>query len=100
MAIARTKTASPPNITLKRLAAELTESHAISEKQAHTMLTDLVGLMVKHLKKGARVHVFGLGTLQVKERAGRMGRNPWAATMIPIRGNKLLVFSDGSQRWP
>ena len=35
-----------------------------------------VGNIVKHLKKGERIRIGGLGILQVRKRAARMGRNP------------------------
>ena len=48
----------------------------MSKKQAETVLGDLVGNIVKHLKKGERIRIGGLGILQVRKRAARMGRNP------------------------
>ena len=44
-----------PTVTLKHLAAELAEGHEIAKKQAETILNDLVGSIVKHLKKGNRL---------------------------------------------
>src|SRR5271156_2568623 len=56
-----TKSATPTTVTLKHLAASLADSHEIPKKQAETVLTDLVGLIVKHLKKGERIRIVGLG---------------------------------------
>ena len=66
---------APPTVTLKHLAAALAEQHEMSKKQAETVLGDLVGNIVKHLKKGERIRIGGLGILQVRKRAARMGRN-------------------------
>ena len=40
------------------------------------MLEDMVTTVTKHLKRGARIRIGGLGILQVRKRPARMGRNP------------------------
>jgi nucleoid DNA-binding protein len=62
---------SPATVTLKHLAASIAHSREVPKKHAETFLHDLVGLLVKHLKKGERVRISGLGSLQVGRRAGR-----------------------------
>ena len=79
MAMVPGKAPTPPTITLKHLAAALAETHEMSKKQAETVLGDLVGNIVKHLKKGERIRIGGLGILQVRKRAARIGRNPQPA---------------------
>lgn len=70
------KPAAPATITLKHLAADIAESQDLSKKRAEAVLTDMVELITKHLKKGDRVRIVGLGILQVRKRAARTGRNP------------------------
>jgi DNA-binding protein HU-beta len=60
-------------VTLKHLAATLAEDNELSKKQAEAILGGLVGNIVKHLKKGERIRIGGLGILQVRKRAARMG---------------------------
>ena len=36
------------------------------------MMEDLIGMITKHLKKGERVKIAGLGILIVRKRAARM----------------------------
>ena len=62
--------------TLKHLAAQLAEGHQLSKKQSEAVLGDLVTAITKHLKKGARIRLNGLGILVVRKRGPRMGRNP------------------------
>jgi DNA-binding protein HU-beta len=87
-----TKSATPTTVTLKHLAASLADSHEIPKKQAEAVLTDLVGLVVKHLKKGERIRIVGLGILQVRKRAARMGRNPATGEAIKIKASKKVAF--------
>jgi DNA-binding protein HU-beta len=79
-----------PTVTLKHLAAKLADDHSVPKKQAETILTDLVGLLTKHLKKGDRIRIVGLGILQVRKRAARMGRNPATGEAIKIKASKSL----------
>ena len=48
----------------------------MSNKNANAMLDDMIAIITKHLKKGARIRLNGLGILVVRKRAARMGRNP------------------------
>ena len=79
-------------ITLKHLATSLAETHELSKKAANAILDDLVVTVTKHLKKGARVRIGGLGILQVRKRAARMGRNPATGEAIKIKASKKVAF--------
>ena len=57
------KAATPTTITLKHLAAAIAEEQELSKKQAEIILTDLVTRIAKHLKKGERVRIVGLGKI-------------------------------------
>ena len=79
-------------VTMRNLAAKLAEEHEMSKKQAEGVLNDLVGMMVKHLKKGERIRIGGFGILQVRKRAARMGRNPATGEAIKIKASKKVAF--------
>src|SRR5258707_4611260 len=79
-------------VTLKHLAAAIAESHEMPKKQADAILSDMVGLVVKHLKKGERIRIGGLGILVVRKRAARMGRNPATGEAIKIKASKKVAF--------
>ena len=86
------KAASPATITLKHLAAALADDHELSKKAAEAILTDMVGKIAKHLKKGERIRIVGLGILQVRKRAARTGRNPTTGEAIHIKASKKVAF--------
>ena len=79
-------------VTLKHLAAALAEQHEIAKKQSEAILGDMIGLVVKHLKKGERIRIAGLGILQVRKRPARMGRNPATGESIKIKASKKVAF--------
>jgi DNA-binding protein HU-beta len=64
----------------------------MAKKQSELILTDLVDLVTKHLKKGDRIRLVGLGILQVRKRAARMGRNPATGEAIKIKASKKVAF--------
>jgi len=86
------KTATPATVTLKHLAAALADAHEIPKKQAESVLGDLVDNIVKHLKKGEKIRIGGLGILQVRKRAARIGRNPATGEQIQIKASKKVAF--------
>lgn len=86
------KAATPATVTLKHLAAEIAEGQDISKKQAEIILTDLVARIARHLKKGERIRIVGLGILRVRRRAARMGRNPATGEPVPIKASKKVAF--------
>jgi DNA-binding protein HU-beta len=79
-------------VSLKHLAAALAENHELSKKQVEAMLNDMVVMMTKHLKKGDRLRLAGLGVLVVRKRAARMGRNPATGEAIKIKASKKVAF--------
>lgn len=83
---------TPPTVTIKHLAAALAETHEMSKREAQTVLGDLVGNIVKHLKKGERVRIGGLGILQVRKRAARIGRNPATGELLRVKASKKVAF--------
>lgn len=86
------KPAAPATVTLKQLAATLAEKHELPKKQTEAVLLDLVALVTRHLKKGERLRLTGLGILQVRKRAARMGRNPATGEAIKIKASKKIAF--------
>jgi DNA-binding protein HU-beta len=79
-------------VTLRDLGTALAEMHELPKKQAVEMLTQSVELITKHLKKGSRVRLAGLGILQVRKRPARMGRNPATGEAIKIKASKKVAF--------
>jgi DNA-binding protein HU-beta len=86
------KAALPTTVTLRNLAAKLSEDHELSKKQTESVLGSLVDLVTKHLKKGDRIRIGGLGILQVRKRAARMGRNPATGQPIQIKASNKVAF--------
>jgi len=91
--VAPVKTAAKvETVTLKHLAMTLAQSHGIPKSQVNAMLTRMIKEITKHLKKGKRIRIGGLGILQVRKRPARMGRNPATGEAIKIKARKKIAF--------
>ncbi|WP_081717800.1 HU family DNA-binding protein [Hyphomicrobium nitrativorans] len=92
-AAAKTTAAKATNtLTLRHIGVALSETHDLPKKQANAVLEDMVALITKHLKKGDRIRIGGLGILQVRKRPARMGRNPATGETIKIKASKKVAF--------
>ena len=84
--------AKTETMTTRQLGAALAEKHDMSNKAANALLDDMAAIITKQLKKGVRVRLNGLGILQVRKRAARMGRNPATGEAIKIKASKKVAF--------
>jgi DNA-binding protein HU-beta len=79
-------------VTLRHLAATLSETHAVKKAEVNALLVHMVEDITRHLKKGRRIRLNGLGILQVRKRPARMGRNPATGEAIKIKASKKIAF--------
>ena len=86
-------------VTLKDLAAALAETHGLPKAQANTMLMEMVTNVGKHLKKGARIRIPGLGILQVRKRAATSTAvNTWPPSFAGDRRSHWFLARSGTAR--
>ena len=88
----KTAAAKVETVSTRNLASQLAEKHELSQKLANAIIEDTIGLITKHLKKGARIRLNGLGILVVRKRAARLGRNPATGEQIKIKASKKVAF--------
>ena len=79
-------------ITLRQLSVTISETEGLSQKQTGSVLAATIALIGEHLKKGARIRIAGLGTLEVRKRPARMGRNPATGEPLKIKASKKVAF--------
>jgi DNA-binding protein HU-beta len=48
--------------------------------------------VIDHIKAGDRVRRAGLGIIEIKHRAARMGRNPATGEAIKIKASRKVAF--------
>ena len=84
--------AKAETISNRQIAMQMATKHNLTKKQANEIMEDLVVLVTKQLKKGTRIRLNGLGILQVRKRAARMGRNPATGQPIQIKASRKVAF--------
>jgi DNA-binding protein HU-beta len=52
----------------------------------------MVESVTMHLKQGNRIRIGGLGTLEVRKREARTGRNPATGESMQIAASKKVAF--------
>jgi DNA-binding protein HU-beta len=87
------KTGPAVTITLRQIAADLAEEHDLPRKQVEALMNGLVEAVTETLSNGDKVRLSGIGILQVKDRAARMGRNPATGEQIQIPASRKLKFT-------
>ena len=65
----------------------------LKKKDVETAVSAFVDAIGASLVAGEKVQVSGLGTFEVKEKAGRSGRNPKTQAVIDIPASKRPTFS-------
>jgi DNA-binding protein HU-beta len=92
-AAAPTKKSAGAVLTTTEIGEHLASTFEIPKSHAKIYLTEAVALIGKHLKKGNKVRISGLGVFQVKKRAARKGRNPNTGAAIKIKASKRVGFA-------
>lgn len=80
-------------MTKSEFLTKLADSADITKKQADTVLTTLVEVAQKSVKKGEPVKIPGLGILRLRKMKARMGRNPQTGEAIKIPARKKVGFT-------
>jgi len=90
---AAAKTAAVKTVTLKQIGHELADAYELPKRTVESLFNDMVETITKTIKKGSKVRISGIGILQVKKRAARMGRNPATGEAIKIKASKKVALS-------
>ncbi len=80
-------------VTLKQIGHELAETYELPKRTVESLLNDVTDAIIKNIKKGSKVRLSGIGNLQVKKRAARLGRNPATGESIKIKASKKVALS-------
>ncbi|MBQ4065355.1 MAG: HU family DNA-binding protein [Clostridia bacterium] len=82
-------------MTKTDLIAAVAEKTGLKKKDAEAAVAAVLSTVAENLAKGEKVSLVGFGTLEVKERAERDGRNPSTGESIKIAASKRPVFTAG-----
>lgn len=73
------------------VASRLGVTQGIAKEIFEESLSEITGA----LSKGKRIEIRNFGVFYIKNRKGRMGRNPRSGEEVPIPSRKVAVFKPG-----
>lgn len=79
-------------LTKSQFLQALADKTDMSKKEVTEFMDKLVDMVYAEVKSGGEVTLPGLGKLQKKERAARMGRNPATGEQIQIPAKTVVKF--------
>lgn len=80
------------NVTRKELAASINEQLGISQRNASDLVDRVFSVMKETLISGESIKLVQFGTLTVRDKAPRRGRNPRTGESMTITKRKMVSF--------
>ncbi len=74
------------------LIDSVAEKTGLPKKDGAQLVAALIETITEALERGEKVQIAGFGTLEVRERAAREGRNPQTGETIKIAALKTPAF--------
>jgi integration host factor subunit beta len=86
---------SKPKFTRKRVMEILRSGAGLEPAQARALAARIIGALAAALAKGETVELRGLGSLEVRERAGRRAHNPRTLAAVDVPPRRVVFFKPG-----
>ena len=80
------------NVTRKELALSVNEKLGVSQRNATEMVDTIFAAMKNTLISGESLKLVQFGTLSVRDKAPRRGRNPRTGESMTITKRKMVSF--------
>jgi DNA-binding protein HU-beta len=82
-------------MTKIEMVDKIGENVALPKKDIEKVLDQFVKISQDALKAGVKVSLTGLGSFSVKQRKGRMARNPKTGEKVEVPPKKVVKFKPG-----
>jgi integration host factor subunit alpha len=79
-------------LTRADLAESINRKVGLSRVDSLNMVESILGHMCEALSKGENVKISGFGTFLLRDKAGRVGRNPKTGVEVPITPRRVMAF--------
>src|ERR1700741_2167296 len=83
---------SMSTLTRADLAEALNRKLGLSRSESLGMVESILDLMSDSLAAGENVKISGFGTFLLRDKAGRVRRNPKTGVEVPITPRRVLTF--------
>lgn len=82
-------------MTKKEIVLQIAEETGLKQKDVKLITQRILDIIIESLVIGKTVELRNFGIFKVKERRGRMGRNPRTGVEVPVPPKKIAVFKPG-----
>lgn len=79
-------------VTRAQLAETIYEQVGLSRNESAGLLEMVLERISSALEAGVSVKISGFGTLSIRQKGPRIGRNPKTGVEVPIQSRRVLVF--------
>tara|TARA_R110000782_G_scaffold78276_3_gene155000 strand:+ start:45067 stop:45363 length:297 start_codon:yes stop_codon:yes gene_type:complete len=79
-------------LTRADLAETLNSKIGLSRAESAKIIESLITLMCDALANGENVKISGFGTFVLRDKNGRVGRNPKTGVEVPIEPRRVMTF--------
>ena len=85
------------NVTRKELATSVTEKLGISQRNAAEIVDTVFAALKDTLASGESIKLVQFGSLKVRDKAPRRGRNPKTGESMTIAKRQMITFRPSAQ---
>ncbi len=79
-------------VTRAQLAEAVYQEVGLSRNESADLVESVLREMTNSLEQGEAVKLSSFGSFAVRQKGGRMGRNPKTGEEVPIKPRRVLVF--------
>ncbi len=79
-------------VTRAQLSEAVYQEVGLSRNESAELVESVLKEIVQSLVKGEVVKISSFGSFQVRNKGGRIGRNPKTGDEVPIQPRRVLVF--------
>lgn len=79
-------------LTRADLAERLNSHMGLSRAESARIVESIIDKMCDALADGENVKISGFGTFVLRDKTGRVGRNPKTGVVVPITPRRVLTF--------
>ncbi|MCG8690434.1 MAG: integration host factor subunit alpha [Minwuiales bacterium] len=83
---------SAKTVTRAHLSEAVYQEVGLSRNESAELVESVLDEIASSLVKGDSVKVSSFGSFQVRQKGGRVGRNPKTGEEVPIQPRRVLVF--------
>jgi integration host factor subunit beta len=84
-------------MTKSQLIARLANKVGLPNKEATTVVETVFNGIAESLARGQRVELRGFGSFGLKQREGRVGRNPKTGEAVKVEPKQVMFFKAGKE---